>query len=103
MTADLMIGVVSGAVGLATAAATGGAIYGLMRGKLDRLCADMRSVKESLGLELSGGEIKTAFVPRHEWETREAEVGDRICDLEVTTTEHGQRLAAAEARIDVGS
>jgi hypothetical protein len=95
---DLALGLISAAAALVSAGATGGVVYGLLRGDVTRTATDMCAVKKALGLEPSNGEIKTAFVPRGECALLEANVTQRVDSCEERLQDHEYRLTAVETR-----
>lgn len=98
MTLDLLVAVASAGTAILSAGITGGVVWGLLRGDVTRMAEDMAAVKQALGLELSDGEIKTAFVPRAECAGRMDGLQGRADVCEEQLDDHEQRLITVETR-----
>lgn len=81
---------------IVSSAASGGVIWGLLRGDVSRLAEDMRAVKKAMGLEPSNGKIEAAFIPRSECGLKEQRVEERLSGCEDSIEDHEHRIVAME-------
>lgn len=107
MTPEFWFRIGMAVVGLVSAAATAGVIYGLLRGSLNHLKSgqrqnsqDMREVKQALGLLPVDGRIRAAFPTHDECRLREDRSDRRLGLAEEKIDDHERRLVAVEVRQD---
>lgn len=105
MNAEIWLRVGTLSIGLVSAAATAGTVYGLIRAALKHLATgqretrqDVREIREALGLVPVDGRIRAAFPTHDECKLREDRSDRRLAEAESKLDDHERRLTAVEVR-----
>lgn len=105
MSPEFWLRVIMAVVGLLSAAATGGVVWGLLRGSLRSLAAgqretrsEVREIRQALGLVPVEGRIRAAFPTHEECRLREDRSDRRLAEAEEKLDDHEHRLTCVEAR-----
>ena len=105
--AQLMLALITFGGVVLSAVATAGVTWGLVRAEIKAAREESRvnraamlKIRETLGLEPVGGEIKTSFPTRRECRLLEERSDKRIGAVEEKVGDHEHRLTAIETRIE---